>query len=175
MRIRLAGEVDLAAVTTLYHEVSDAMIGSPYDCSWRRDMHPSDPFIARLVRDGGMFIAEDEDVIIAAVGIDHDLGHDYGSLSWQVDVPEDEVAVIHLLTVAPAWRGGGVSRVLLRTCLDEARARGMRTARLDATSNNAPAIALYESEGFKRIGYGVQEVGPDDNPFVSFVVMELVL
>lgn len=175
MCIRCAEKADLPAVTALYHEVSDAMIGSPYDCGWRRDMHPTDPFIARLVCDDWALVAEEGNEIVGAVCVDHDLGHDYGPLPWQVEVADDDVAVVHLLTVAPAWRGKGLSRALLRACLDEARARGLKTARLDATSNNAPAIALYESEGFKWIGAGVQEIGPEDNPFVRLEVMELVL
>lgn len=176
MNIRLATGHDLPGLLELFHEVSDAMIGTPHDCCWRRDIHPSDEFIARLVREGGMLLAVDGAAVVGAAGIDHDLGHDYGPLPWLVDVPDELVEVIHILTVRPDRRGEGLSRALLRACLDEGRARGLRTARLDVTANNSPAFALYESEGFVTVGSGLQEIGPDDgHPFVELFVMELPL
>lgn len=175
LHIRLAGETDLAAVTELYHEVSEAMIGTPSDCCWRVGIHPSDEFVEALVREDGMLVALDGKEIVAAVGLDHDLGKEYGEFPWLVDVGEDEVAVVHILTTRPEWRGRGISRKLLRASLDEARRRGMRTARLDVTVNNAPAIELYRSEGFVRIGCQAQEIGPDEDPFVVLDVMELPL
>ena len=48
----------------------------------------------------------------------------------------------------------------------------MRTARLDATANNAPAIALYESEGFAQVGAGIVDVEIEGDRYVPFVVME---
>ena len=175
MEMRQAVAQDLQAILDLYHEASDAMIGTPYDCCWRRDIHPSDEFLAYFVDKGDMTIAVDGGELAAAVGIDHDLGHDYGALPWLIDAPDEQVAVVHLLTVQHGYRGQGLSRELLRASLDRARAKGMRTARLAATANNLPAIALYASEGFVTVGEGTQDVGPEDNPLVPFVVMECLL
>lgn len=175
MHVRLADSSDLDALISFYHEVSDAMIGTPHDCCWRRGVHPSDAMLARMVGEGGMLVALDAGVLAGAAGIDHDLGHDYGSLPWLADVPPEEVAVIHLLAVGPAWRGSGLARELLDACVDEARRRGLRSVRLDVTDNNAPAQALYRSAGFAVVGSGVQDIGPEDRPLVRLEVMELVL
>ena len=175
MEIRQACERDLSEVLDFYHEASDEMIGTPYDCRWRRDMHPTDELLARFVRSGDLATVWDGDVLVAAVGIDHDLGHDYGQLPWLADVPDEDIAVVHLLAVRKGYRGQGLSRQLLRASLNRAREMGMRTARLDATSNNAPANALYESEGFAVVGEGTQDIGPEDDPIVPFVVMERLL
>jgi ribosomal protein S18 acetylase RimI-like enzyme len=51
----------------------------------------------------------------------------------------------------------------------------MRTARLDATANNAPTIALYQSEGFEIVGKGDLDVNPDGDSLIPFVVMERLL
>ncbi|MDO4797295.1 MAG: GNAT family N-acetyltransferase [Coriobacteriales bacterium] len=175
MHIRQAVSADVDSIMDLYDGVSTAMVGTPYDCRWRRGGHPSREFVSGLVLDEGMLVAFEGDTLVGAVGTDHDLGHDYGELPWLCDVPDHLVAVIHLLVVREGWRGGGISRQLLAACLNVARARGMRTARLDATANNAPAIALYLSEGFYKVGEGVQDVGPRDDPHVPFVVLERVL
>lgn len=172
MDIRLARAEDLHAIMDLYHEVSDAMVDTPYDCRWRRDGHPSTDLVRGLISSGNMLVGTVGHEVIAAVGIDHDLGYEYEEVLWLVDAPPDRVAVLHLLVVARQWRGKGLSRQLLRVCLEHARSDDMISARLDATANNVPAIELYKSEGFQIVGRGSQDVGPQDNPHVPFVVME---
>ena len=173
MRVRIAEMADFPAVMELYYEASDAMEGTPYDCCWRRGGHPSEEFVSGLISDGSMMVALENEQVIGAVGIDHDLGHDYGALPWLVDATDEQTAVIHLLVIDQAWRGRGLARELLLACLDESRARGLVSARLDATANNKPAIRLYESEGFEIVGEDSIDVGFDEE--IPFVVMELVL
>jgi ribosomal protein S18 acetylase RimI-like enzyme len=46
-------------------------------------------------------------------------------------------------------RGKGVARVLLDFATERARERGCRRMELDVNEANTPALALYESFGFK--------------------------
>ncbi len=64
------------------------------------------------------------------------------------DEPESEV---HTIAVAPAAQGGGIGRRLLATLLAEADAHG-GPVYLDVRTDNEPAIGLYSSVGFERIG-----------------------
>ena len=173
--IRIATKQDLALVLTFYHELCEAVEGTPSDCYWRRDMHPSDDFIGRLVADNSMYLVTCDTKIGAAAGIDHDLGHDYANVGWQVDASPQETVVIHLLATHPSHRGQGLARMLLDRLAEDARAQGAKALRLDATGNNAPAIALYQSEGFACVGTGEQDIHPDGGAPVPFVVMERVL
>lgn len=172
MDIRLARAEDFRAIMDLYDEASDAMVDTPYDCRWRRDGHPSTDLVRGFITSRNMLVGTVGHEVIAAVGIDHDLGHEYEEVLWLVDALPDRVAVLHLLVVARPWRGKGLSRQLLRACLEHARVGGMVSARLDATANNVPAIELYKSEGFRVVGRGWQDVGPQNDPHVPFVVME---
>lgn len=61
--------------------------------------------------------------------------------------PDD--ADVQTIGVAPEAQGRGIGRALLRDLL---AAAGTRTVHLEVRTDNAPAIALYESEGFTRIG-----------------------
>lgn len=175
MRIRCAELSDFAQIMELYGEASDAMAGTPYDCRWRRDGHPTRDFVRGLVERGGMLVVEDSGVLAGAVGFDHDLGHDYAGAAWLVEVPDELVCVVHLLVVRRDRCGEGLSRELLRACLRRACELGMRAARLDATANNLPAIGLYQSEGFVRVGEADLDVNPDGDSLVPFVVMERML
>lgn len=173
--IRTAENRDLVTVVKLYHDISDAMIGTPHDCLWRKNEHPTDAFIEQHVLSGEMLVAEDASgEIVGSVAIDSDLGHDYGTLPWRVDVPPQETLVVHILTVRPDLRGQGLSRRLLHACIDVARRQGMRSVRLDVTVNNAPARALYESEGFVYVGEGEQVIG-NEGLTIRLAVMELLV
>ncbi|MFJ8232177.1 GNAT family N-acetyltransferase [Streptomyces sp. NPDC094448] len=58
------------------------------------------------------------------------------------------VRQIQGLAVAEAARGRGVARELLHGAYDEARRQGAARMTLRVLGHNAPARALYESEGF---------------------------
>ncbi|MFI6420789.1 GNAT family N-acetyltransferase [Streptomyces sp. NPDC050842] len=58
------------------------------------------------------------------------------------------VRQIQGLVVAESARGRGVARALLRAAVERARAEGARRITLRVLGHNAPARALYASEGF---------------------------
>ena len=56
------------------------------------------------------------------------------------------------LAVAPEARRRGLGGKLVARFLYQARLRGAEDAFLEVSAENAPAIALYESLGFARVG-----------------------
>ena len=56
------------------------------------------------------------------------------------------------LAVDPDWRRRGIGRLLLREAVRLSDQRGDESLQLEVRSRNAAAIALYESEGFVRVG-----------------------
>jgi len=63
----------------------------------------------------------------------------------------DEVHLLNL-SVSSAYQGKGLGRRLLGQLMTMNRQTGARGMFLEVRPSNAPAIALYESEGFVRIG-----------------------
>ena len=61
----------------------------------------------------------------------------------------DDVANVCTIGVRPDRQGHGIGRRLLHELI---RAAGDRRMMLEVRTDNDPAIALYASEGFRRIG-----------------------
>lgn len=63
--------------------------------------------------------------------------------------------------VVPEARGHGLGATLMHELLSEARALGLRSVDLEVLVQNAPAIRIYESLGFRRTrGLGVWSLDP---------------
>ena len=64
--------------------------------------------------------------------------------------------------VVPGWRGCGVGRALVLKALHGFRAAGMRACYLEVTADNAPAVSLYRTLGFRctRTHYKLATVAP---------------
>ncbi|MGW7430601.1 GNAT family N-acetyltransferase [Streptomyces sp. NPDC054861] len=60
--------------------------------------------------------------------------------------------VIRRITVDPAHRGRGIGGELMRRALAYGRDRGARTAWLEVTSVNVPAVRAYRRMGFRLCG-----------------------
>ncbi len=63
-----------------------------------------------------------------------------------------EEAEILTLGVAPSARRQGIARALLADLFARARGRGATRVVLEVAADNAAALALYESEGFRTVG-----------------------
>jgi ribosomal-protein-alanine N-acetyltransferase len=68
-----------------------------------------------------------------------------------VGAPPDAETSVHTIGVDPEWQGRGVGTALLRTLLSIADERAAPVF-LEVRTDNEPAIRLYESHGFVRLG-----------------------
>jgi ribosomal protein S18 acetylase RimI-like enzyme len=72
--------------------------------------------------------------------------------SDDTDVDARTVGELYALHVLPGARGDGVGSALLEAASDRLRGRGFHQAVLWVLSGNAPARALYESQGWAADG-----------------------
>jgi ribosomal protein S18 acetylase RimI-like enzyme len=105
-----------------------------------------------------------------ADGLDHDIAHwrtEYDGVSGALLVLEDPrgeivgtagvrtlepgLGEIKRMWIRPECQGRGLGRRLLGRCVEEARAFGLRTLRLDSERQMGAALHLYRTAGFSEI------------------------
>ena len=81
-------------------------------------------------------------------------GNSPAGYCWTVMVPAENGVrgVIGMIGVVPDYRGKGVSRHILQAGMKHLRSIGLAEIGLEVDGNNAPAVGLYKSAGFKTVG-----------------------
>jgi len=120
---------------------------SPLHAVTPRPRPPYPPFFREDAGPGDHFVAEHDGRIVG-----------YVRLGYASSLPSNaHVRQIRGLAVAEEARGKGIGRALLRAAVADARERGFRRITLRVLGHNAPARALYESEGFVVEGVQPEE------------------
>jgi len=113
--------------------------------------HPKE---AVLDKGGYIFLAREGDRIVGTAGIANE---------------GDSIYELVKMTVAPAFRGQGISKMLIEKCLDKAKELKAKKIFLYSNSQLQTAIALYKK-------YGFVHVDASNSPLLSAdVKMELAL
>lgn len=76
------------------------------------------------------------------------------------------------IAVAERYRRNGIAAKMLGMMIEKAKKLALTVVSLEVRENNAPAMSLYESFGFKRVGYRKNYY---KNPVEGAVLMDLVL
>jgi len=132
MRLRQAHTDDL-------HDL-DALERAAFGEPWSRaqlDSHLAHPLALTLV-------ADDEDRTAS--------GSDSPPLGYAALLLVAGEAELLRIATAPAARRRGVARGLLEAALAGLRERGIALCYLEVREDNTPAIVLYDSAGFARVG-----------------------
>ncbi|MEV5340511.1 GNAT family N-acetyltransferase [Streptomyces sp. NPDC052676] len=121
---------------------------------------PGDPFFRDTAGPADHLVAELDGRVVG-----------YIRLGFPTPLPSNaHVRQIRGLAVAEEARGKGVGHALLRAAVEDARARGFRRITLRVLGHNAPARALYASEGFVVEGVQPEEFFLDGT-YVDDVLM----
>ncbi|MBO4219148.1 MAG: GNAT family N-acetyltransferase [Erysipelotrichaceae bacterium] len=151
MITRRADITDLERLYGFYDAVIDQQSHDQYGPDWTKGIYPSEDDIRSHLEKGEfLLVCQDGQIAGAAV---LSLGEEemYKAGNWARKVPDEEVAIVHLLAVSPAFRHQGVSGILMDYLLEEAR-RMARVIHLDVVCGNLPALKLYQRHGFTSAG-----------------------
>ena len=152
MEFRKANAADLDAIAAIYdrihtrEEVGETCVG------WVRGIYPTRATAEAALAAGDLFVLEDGGTVAAAARINQEQVPEYRDAHWQADAPDDEVMVLHTLTVDPARGGGGYGTAFVAFYEDWARSHGCPHLRMDTNVKNARARRLYAHLGYREAG-----------------------
>lgn len=158
------------AVVAFYDEVMEKTPGIDRLAQWKKGAHPTDDGIRDLIRKGDLYLYQEGETIVGAMAFPMFQGPDYHAVVWDEQLPDDQVATIHLFAVHPDRQGAGIGSAMIRAAIALAYANGMKSVRLDVLKSNEPAQRLYESLGFEY--RGMQNLYAENTGWIDFYFYE---
>ena len=119
---------------------------------WQKGKHPTADGIRAYIEEGSMYLYKEQGTIVGAMAVTMYQGEDYHAIEWSRQVPDNEVAVIHILAVSPDRQGTGIGSKMVREAIELAKVKCMKAIRLDALATNTPAHKLYQRLDFEYRG-----------------------
>lgn len=173
MKLKKCIPNDFDKISDFYKYVIDNTPAMKQYARWIYGKHPTDDMIRQYINSGYMYYLEDSSVIMAAVALTPFQGSDYHSVDWEINLPDDEVCVVHILCVNPDLQRKGIAKEMMKEVIAYAKESGKRAVRLDALYCNEPAHKLYEKIGFKK--RGVRRWYTDNADWIDFYLYEICL
>lgn len=151
LEIRCAKTEDYERIRQFYYELTDAMQDAEFQPGWQRDIYPTQEFLQESIRDGEFYIGELDGVLAAGMVVNHKYNEGYEQIHWSVQVPDEQLLVIHALGVHPDFTGRGLAKEMARYVIAMAPEQGIRTIRLDVLGGNLPASKAYLAVGLRYV------------------------
>ena len=171
MVLQRASLEDYDSIFAFYDDVIERTPEIEKHARWQHGKHPTADGIKSYVNEGCMYLYKEQDTIVGAMALTMYQGADYHAIGWSRQVQDDEVSVIHILAVSPDKQGTGIGSEMVREAINLAKAKGMKSIRLDALATNTPAHKIYERLGF--VYKGKQHLYAENTGWTDFFFFEL--
>lgn len=171
MVLQRASLEDYDSIIAFYDDVIERTPEIEKHARWQHGKHPTADGIKSYVNEGYMYLYKEQDTIVGAMALTMYQGADYHAIGWSRQVQDDEVSVIHILAVSPDKQGTGIGSEMVREAINLAKAKGMKSIRLDALATNTPAHKIYERLGF--VYKGKQHLYAENTGWTDFFFFEL--
>ncbi len=147
LTLRAARADDLEAVAAIYRRATQDM--DAHGIFQWDGIYPSKAVLLSDIDSAEMLLVCSSEHVVGAVVLNERQDEEYALGTWLHGEP---AAVVHRLCIDPACQHLGYGRQAMLLSEAALKARGFRTVRLDAFSQNPHALKLYESLGYRKAG-----------------------
>ena len=146
--LRQAKAADYAIACDIYRAACEGMERAGLDL-WHWGQYPSAEIVEEDVREGWLYLWEEEGEILGCIALNHLGDPAYEQITWQ---HEGKVGFFHRVAVSPLSQGKGIARRMMQNAQQILRDQGYTVMRGDVSRHNLKAIALYTKSGFCQVG-----------------------
>lgn len=164
MEIIPAREVMLLKLVAMY-KAAIAQMENNNIFQWD-DIYPNEAVLKNDIKNGELFAVTHNGELVAAYVVNTKCDDEYINGSWTGS--NKSYRVIHRLCVNPKYQRRGIARKIMLHIENKLRESGVYAIRLDAFAHNPYALALYNSLGYKTVGFADWRKG-------RFMLMEKVI
>lgn len=170
IHIRKAISKDLPTVVDIYNSIHDAEESGQITTGWLRNVYPTESTASAALRRNDLFVLEESGQLLASAIINQIQVDVYAGAPWENTVSDDQVCVLHTLTVSPKAAHQGLGSAFVRFYEQYAAEHGCPELRIDTNERNLRARAMYRWHGYKEIG--IFPTVFNGIPGVNLVLME---
>jgi len=151
LMFRKASMQDLDRISEIYDEIHTEEENGSVTIGWVRGVYPTKKTAEESILKGDMFVEIDNGQIVAAAKINQEQVPEYYDASWDYDVADDQVMVLHTLVVYPRLKGNGYGSKFVDFYERYALEKGCLYLRMDTNARNVIARRLYKKLGYKEV------------------------
>ena len=152
MVFRKAVMQDLEQISAIYGDIHTGEETGRTTIGWVRSIYPTRQTAEDAILAGEMFVEEIEGRIVASAKINQEQVPEYADAAWQYDACDEQVMVLHTLTVSPGEKGHGYGTAFVKFYESYALEHGCPYLRMDTNEKNTPARVLYKKLGYWEAG-----------------------
>ena len=150
--IRKACKADIPAITAIYDRLHDAEEAGKAEIGWVRGVYPTQGTAQAALERGDLFVMEEGGKVVGAAILNQTQVPEYYGAPWEFLARDEEVMVLHTLTIDPNTAGKGYGKTFVAFYEQYARENGCRVLRMDTNRRNARARKMYAGLGYREIG-----------------------
>ncbi len=150
--IRLADKSDIPYICAIYERIHKYEELGQMSVGWIRGVYPTVSTAQNALRRGDMFVEIYNGQVVASGVINKEQVCDYARCNWKFKADNDEVMVLHTLTVDPDKRGRGYAKHFVDFYEQYAKECGCCVLRIDTQEKNIVARKMYAKLGFSEAG-----------------------
>ena len=150
--IRKATESDIPAVAEIYAHILANEDPAKPATGWLKGIYPVEATARAALGRDDLFVCIEDGKVVASAIINRTQVDVYADCKWSLECEDDEVMVLHTLTVEPACTGRGIGRKFVAFYEDYAREHNCKALRIDTNAVNVTARGLYSKLGYTEVG-----------------------
>lgn len=158
IKYRLGKLEDIEAITVLIQEAIKEM--EKHNIYQWDELYPTAEDFEADIRKGNLYVAEENEEIIALYVISGESDEAYNNAEWKY--PRETSLVLHRFCVSPGFQNKGIGKKVLMKIESQIKNMGYGSIRLDVFTKNPYAQKLYRNNGYKVRGFAEWRKGRFD-------------